>query len=57
MNWFVHYTVTMPPKGPQHLTAGPYNEDEVLIHRVDIAGYAGVTDAFVSPNPKHPKEA
>lgn len=48
MNFYVHYTVTMPPKEPQYLVAGPYSESEVLDQRRDIASYAGVSDVYVS---------
>lgn len=54
--FFVHYTVKLPPKfEPQKLVAGPYTEDEVLVQRRDISGYAYVHDVFVSTDPQPPK--
>lgn len=54
-DYYVHYTVTLPPQNkPQRCTAGPYNIDEVLAQKQDIAGYAHVSAVFVSELPKHP---
>lgn len=52
--YYVHYKVQMDPAGKdiRAMTAGPYSEDEVLKQRLDIAGYAGVTDAYVSADAK-----
>jgi hypothetical protein len=49
--FYVHYTVENNG-APQVLVAGPYNEDEVIEHRRDIAGYAYVSNCFVSEEAK-----
>ncbi len=46
-DYYVHYTV-QNNGAPTALVAGPYNEDEVIDNRRDIAGYAYVSNCFVS---------
>lgn len=47
--WFVHYTVNPPYASPaKHCIAGPYNTDEVLKQRRNIATYVGVDNVFVT---------
>ena len=55
-NWYVHYTVTLPPQNrPQHCVAGPYSLNEVIVQKRDIAGYVYVDEVYVSEESKHPK--
>lgn len=47
-DFYVYYTVNPPYREqPTQFCAGPYTEDEVCSHRVDIAGYAGVSNVYV----------
>lgn len=57
--FYVHYTVKLPPQfKPMYCTAGPYDgDDEVLLHRQDIAGYSNVSEAFISEQPQHPDKS
>lgn len=46
---YVHYTVDLPGQTePKHCVAGPYSEAEVIDQRRDIAGYAGIKNAYIS---------
>lgn len=53
--YYVHYTVKLPPRfEPQYCTAGPYSSDEWLPQKQDIAGYAHVSQVFLSDQAQHP---
>ena len=49
--FYVHYTVRNNG-APTTLVSGPYNEDEVIDYRRDIAGSASVKNCFVSEEAK-----
>jgi hypothetical protein len=52
-DFYVYYTVNPPfTEKPTQLCAGPYSESEVCSHRIDIAGYAGVSNVYVAERKK-----
>jgi hypothetical protein len=46
---YVNYRVDGPDGTPHYFQSGPYSPDEVEWHCRDIAGYEGITHAYVSP--------
>jgi hypothetical protein len=46
---YVNYTITLPGAAPAHYQAGPYPDIEADYQRWDIAGYAHVSNCYVTP--------